>query len=449
MRVVASLVVLAAVSVLAAGCVAPPVMVSSAVQMPARSTEASRLRTVAVLPFGARGETDVTAEVEAALVQVLVEEKKYFTLVERGRLDDAIKEMQLAGAGVVDPAAAARLGKMVAAQGIYTGAVTRDESHDQPYSEARRACAQRNLVRNKQGNLVEGPCASWRDYQVSCTRRTADFEFVPKLIAVESGRVIYSRSVGAGSQESVCEDQTQALTSPGEMRRKARARAVQLFRQDVAPYQQMVQVAFMTSVEGIAAPAAKEAFASSMQFARANRLDRACEVWQDIGKSEPASMALAFNNGVCAEVAGDLGAALDLFSKADRMTTRPEALIAEGMKRVRDRQAAEAKLRAQTGGQTAVAPAKATAQSAAPAAAAVPTATATAAVAAAESPVVADKALMLKAQLKLRQLGYGVGTPDGIAGARTKAALQDYQRKNSLAVSGELDSATMKALGLI
>jgi peptidoglycan hydrolase-like protein with peptidoglycan-binding domain len=53
-----------------------------------------------------------------------------------------------------------------------------------------------------------------------------------------------------------------------------------------------------------------------------------------------------------------------------------------------------------------------------------------------------------RAQEALNAAGYNVGTPDGVAGTRTVAAIRKFQADKSVPVSGALDSATLGALGL-
>jgi TonB family protein len=55
---------------------------------------------------------------------------------------------------------------------------------------------------------------------------------------------------------------------------------------------------------------------------------------------------------------------------------------------------------------------------------------------------------ILKAQERLRQAGINPGPADGIPGQQTMAALQQFQRTQSLPVTGLLDNATKHALGL-
>ena len=52
------------------------------------------------------------------------------------------------------------------------------------------------------------------------------------------------------------------------------------------------------------------------------------------------------------------------------------------------------------------------------------------------------------ARAKLNQLGYNAGPVDGISGRKTTDAISNFQRNNGLQVTGELDEATIRALGI-
>ena len=52
------------------------------------------------------------------------------------------------------------------------------------------------------------------------------------------------------------------------------------------------------------------------------------------------------------------------------------------------------------------------------------------------------------AQQALRDQGYNPGPIDGVMGPRTSAAVRDYQAKQGLTASGQLDDATMDKLGV-
>ena len=54
-----------------------------------------------------------------------------------------------------------------------------------------------------------------------------------------------------------------------------------------------------------------------------------------------------------------------------------------------------------------------------------------------------------QAQEKLRTLGFEVGESENVLDPRTIKALRAFQRTRRLAVTGELDTATLRALGLV
>ncbi|HEU4594496.1 MAG TPA: YCF48-related protein, partial [Pyrinomonadaceae bacterium] len=57
-------------------------------------------------------------------------------------------------------------------------------------------------------------------------------------------------------------------------------------------------------------------------------------------------------------------------------------------------------------------------------------------------------AAVKRGQEALNVAGYDTGTPDGIAGTRTVAALRRFQSEKGISVTGQFDSATLSALGL-
>ena len=83
----------------------------------------SRLR-VFLFPFEKKGETSVEGEmVYDSLYHALVNQKR-FRLVERAELDKILQELKLSQTELVDPATAAKVGKIVAAECILVGKVT-------------------------------------------------------------------------------------------------------------------------------------------------------------------------------------------------------------------------------------------------------------------------------------------------------------------------------------
>jgi peptidoglycan hydrolase-like protein with peptidoglycan-binding domain len=59
-----------------------------------------------------------------------------------------------------------------------------------------------------------------------------------------------------------------------------------------------------------------------------------------------------------------------------------------------------------------------------------------------------DESSVKQAQQALNDKGFNVGTPDGIAGPKTAAAVKKFQQQQNIGASGQLDQQTLAALGI-
>jgi len=311
---------------------APPAVKTNAL-VPARFHEATTLREVAVLPFDGPGGKEFAAEIEGVLASVNIDDKQYFTMIDRTKLDKILTEQALSQTGSIDESSAAKVGKLVGAKGIYAGVITARNVANTPYTEEREECSQYQTLYDKQGKAYQGSCLSYRKWTVQCSQKNATFSFTPKLISVESGRIIYSNNcVGTGSGKG-CTDRG-GLPSDQILLGTAISAAKMTFKKDVAPNYVLVTIRLMDSKDGITSKEAGEKLDQSLDFAKHNRLDRACELWGEARILSPSSATLLYNLGVCAEARGDLDNALNLFKKADRALNKPNDLITAGIGRV-------------------------------------------------------------------------------------------------------------------
>lgn len=333
------------------GCAAPVSKVGVSVLEPAKSSEATRIRRVAVMQFEAKDRHDVTGDVETLLSGIVVDEKRYFEVVERRQINVLMGELRLGERGLLDDSTVSRLGKMLGANGVYLGKVTRAAWTDQRSNEPRSICAQREIKRDKKGKAYEAGCARWRETFASCTTRVASFEFLPKLVSIETGTIVYSRGHAGEATSKSCREPETGASAPiagGEqLLLDAKMAAMESFRRDVAPVATARAIDVLGAGERIGSPQMRERFTNALAFAKEGRLDRACEMWREIASSEHNSPELIYNLGVCAEAAGDLEGAKNLYTKADRLLAQPNKSISAALSRVQSDQASRAKLRTQ------------------------------------------------------------------------------------------------------
>ncbi|HEY6839285.1 MAG TPA: CsgG/HfaB family protein [Geobacteraceae bacterium] len=326
-----------AVSLLSAGCAAPKITVMKL--EPGKSVESARLRKVAVLPFDGPDGANFAAEFEGKLASIVIDDKQFFEVVNRSALDKVMDEMKLSQSGLVNPDTAAQVGKMIGAKGIYIGQITKAKVHDSKYVEDRSECAARN---------DKGKCTSWNKTKVDCIKRTADFNVTPKLVEVETARIIYADNYSRNMEAKRCADSNRALQSHDEMIHYLQKSTLDAIRNDIAPFYQQVQIQLMNDKDGIPSEAAKDKLASGLEFAKNRRFDRACEIWTEAKALAPSAVSLLHNLAVCAEVGGRLDEALALLKEADRQLAAPHEAVTASLERVTASIAKQRKLKSQT-----------------------------------------------------------------------------------------------------
>jgi tetratricopeptide (TPR) repeat protein len=310
---------LAVLTILTAGC-ATKVPVN--MLKPANYHEAAMAKTVAVVPFNGRGGQEFASEIEGVLGSITIDDRQYFTLIDRTSLDKVMSEMKFSQSGLVDSSKAVQLGRMLGAQGIYTGTV-QQSFKSSPYRENREECARYEEYKDSKGRTQQGKCLRYRKWSVHCTKNVMNFVCNPKLVEVETGRVVYARNLAGFAEDAKCED----VGSPKgeyELLETAKSQVKQSFRQDIAPYYETRMIKLMDSTDGIANPAAAEKLKQGITWAGKKRLDKACELWGEAASMTSTSYALAYDLGVCAESRADVEAALKLYKKAEDLLGKPD-----------------------------------------------------------------------------------------------------------------------------
>lgn len=321
---------LAAALVIASGCATT---IKTSVLMPGRVDQAAQFKSVAVLPFDGPDGRAVTSVLEGTLAGVMIDDKQFFQIVDRGSLDKAMNEMKLAMTGAVDANTAAQVGKIVGAKGIYTGIVTTSAVNSSRYTEKRRKCSSYRTVTDSKGRKSQ-ECVRWYDDEVNCTKRTATFAFTPKLVEVETSRLIFSNTYESSLESKGCEDESRALMDGEVMRKKVQGDAMQKFRMDVAPYYAAMEFTLKDSTSGIASDAAKTKLKDGITFAGSGRMDRACALWGEARPLAPDSISILFNLGICAETQGKPEEAQALYQQIDKMLTKPDESVNKALARV-------------------------------------------------------------------------------------------------------------------
>src|SRR4030067_1724085 len=219
--------------VFAAGCA--PQVVRADFLRPGRFSEPAQIKSVAVLPFDGPDGMEYSAMIEAKLASIIIDDKQYFQLVDRKVLGKLLDEMGHGMSGLVDANKAAQVGKFAGAKGIYTGTVSVSSVYDSAYAEKRTKCDYYVDKTNSKGNTYK-ECGKTSEYTVDCSRRIAAVSVTPKLIEVETSRIVYSNLLEGTVTDAQCSDSGRTLRGRRTMKREAQEQTTAKFRAEVAPF---------------------------------------------------------------------------------------------------------------------------------------------------------------------------------------------------------------------
>jgi tetratricopeptide (TPR) repeat protein len=219
------------------------------------------------------------------------------------------------------------------------------------YSEERSRC-------NK-----DGACST---YNVTCTDTDHALRTTLSLTDFATARVLYSNSFNKSNRVKTCSDSSGAssYSTSGDGNRNYGGffsaekeqdeipNAVKHLTNSADPFVQLVNATlkeiakdlgeyYVTSVieieksDDTLGKPDREKFESGVDFAVANRLDRACAIWESLERSNPNSLNLIFNLGVCREAVADYENALNYYRKADNLSYEPNKMINRALERIR------------------------------------------------------------------------------------------------------------------
>jgi len=302
---------------LLSGCAPSAGAVGTSVLVPAGSPGVAPYRErLAVLRFDGNAGTQLSSDLEGLLSSHSVNGQAYFSLVDRTALDKVLLEVARGQSGMVSSATATKVGKLSGAKGLLQG------SAEGTSSEGRIT---KKVLSIKGGlNLVDA----------SCTRRSANFTLNVRLVGTESGAVVYSSAIKKSATDDLCEgDLLSSFARPSDLLEQAKGAALKELLYDLAPHMETFNLPLLEDTTITPASAASN-YASGLEFARAKRLDRACEFWQKAYRLNPAQPTLLYSLGVCAEVGGNLNEALRWYTQADRALSKPNSVISEALSRI-------------------------------------------------------------------------------------------------------------------
>lgn len=276
-------------------------------------TDASTFRdSIAVLPID--NDQPLASRVEAALFNHKLNDQNYFGLVERRNLDKALDEINISEDYVMDDDTATKIGKLAGAKAVLFGSY-QENMEERSYEDTRF-----NILTRE-------------SYEVSCVERIVTFRLLPKIILPETAKIVYADNLSSSQKKEICGDNSGETLA--DLLDIAIGEVIEQVIQSLAPYIETLEVKLIEDTESVL-PEAEENYLNGVEFAKDQRMDRACGLWNTASSQSPTSYAIIYSLGICAEVDGNLTQALEFYKIADGYLVTPNDIINESLARVQN-----------------------------------------------------------------------------------------------------------------
>ncbi|WMN61575.1 CsgG/HfaB family protein (plasmid) [Pseudoalteromonas xiamenensis] len=283
---------------------------------PAKQQQMNDVRKLAVTDVsgnqGRSVEREMSDSVESLYTNTVVEGQNYFVMIDRSTIDRVIKEQRFSTSDLADAKTSAKLGKLLGADAIVTASYALSDE-TQHYSETRSKCSDKK-------------CKNQYEYSVSCSTKQVHARLTPKVVSVESGRIVFNKSYSGNAESSRCNDDNEPHKTKEELRQSAVQVAFAELRKDIAPHRVVVSPDLMESDNSKMPKEAKAKLDKGIEFAEAKWYDEACQMFADAQSMYSDSLALLYNNGLCAERNGELDVAKAFYKKAMMLDIDPKDL---------------------------------------------------------------------------------------------------------------------------
>lgn len=291
--------------------------------VPAGSTDVTNYKTVAFLDFKGNRGADVSSRLESTVIKAEVNGKKQYAVVDRKNINKILQEQQFQMT-IANPDTIVDFGQLIGAEAIWYGNAESRYNVTHSY-ETRSECAR----------YVDGRCRVYREYNVPCERRNIVVNITPKLSSVATGKVIYSKDFQEQSSSYYCSDSYFGARTEAELYNDALNEILYRYRLDIAPYVENVKIELMSKKDGTNKKS-EELLKSGIEFAKVERMEKACELWASGLKETPASISLNYNMGVCSELSSNYEKALNYYLKAENNSLKPIKTISDAIERAKE-----------------------------------------------------------------------------------------------------------------
>lgn len=288
---------------------------------PAEVPKAAKLKQIAVNDFK-DDSIGLTGRIESKLNQTTLNNKPYFTVLDRTHIRQLLSEQKLQHSGLTREQKSVQLGELIGAQAFVMGEITSQTYHDNWFSKKRSEC-------------VDKKCNELRYYRVRCMDRTISLSANIQMLEVETSQIIYSGSLSRSDSWERCSDRNNQLPSTSETWQSYANSIASEFVNKISPSYVYKKITLIDEPDIKYTDIQKNTLENGINFVDSGRLDKAESLFsQLVFDTQSLSYVASYNLGVVKEAQGDYQEAKKLYHLSDQLQKEPVEEINQALIRI-------------------------------------------------------------------------------------------------------------------
>jgi len=289
--------------------------------VPAQVDRASLVKKVTVSSFK-NDQVGLSGKIEATLTDQIIDNKHYFTIVNRSDFDKIIQEKKLQSSGLLKTSTVSEIGSLIGAESIISGDVSKITSSDSYYYAKRTKCADKK-------------CKKRIKYKVRCLKRLIGLSAELRMIDVNRGDLIYANTLRDSAEYAHCTDDSQVIPDKDQVAQYLAQRIAKSFVYKLTPHYRNLRVVLLEKPDFKYSDNQERLLEVSLEYIEQKRYDKAEQFLVElIDSTDQRSYVPFYNLGVVQEIQGKYNDAQSYYATADSLMVEPVKEISSAYLRI-------------------------------------------------------------------------------------------------------------------
>ena len=284
------------------------------------------IKNIGVLSFR-NDKISQSIQINSAISNVKINNKKYFTLVDKNDIDSILEEQKLNDSGLVNSIKNSSINGLSQIQTLVMGEVIANDMTSSIFQELRTDYDTCLKTYQSKGNTY---CSKYKKYKVACQSNTYDVKTNIKLIQVNNGKTIFSNTYAKTSHYKHCSDDSYTLPNKTTENSRLAYEIADDLVKDIAPSYIYFSITLLEDIDIDLTDKQEVLFQNSLEMIEYKRINKANKMLSKLNRElHSKSYVVLYNLAITEEILGNIKQAYEFLKQAEDISLESEGVVEE------------------------------------------------------------------------------------------------------------------------